>query len=232
MNSSATARLDLRRVTDKDLIELIHATEPATLTLDEMKTSLKLLRKDNRATVLLIKRLLHTGTQTARATVAATMRDSFLVIDKAYKTAGTNEYWQYQCDTQWNPTLRNTLTKRWNLANVMEEVSAPLSEDEVISAADSAVHGMKSSGYPMAMTENTNAYWRGVAALALSKVVHRNDRSLRQRAQSKARYDFYGQVDEFLEWAGTHPDINAVISTAKERKTIVVSDLAGIIRQE
>jgi hypothetical protein len=52
---------------------------------------------------------------------------------------------------------------------------------------------------------------------------------MRLRAQIKARHAYYEQVDEFVQWAGTHPDIALVIKTTKERKTINVSDLEAVL---
>jgi hypothetical protein len=39
----------------------------------------------------------------------------------------------------------------------------------------------------------------------------------------------YGDVDEFMNWAGEQADISAVISFARERRTMNVTVLSGLV---
>jgi hypothetical protein len=231
MNSSATAHTDLRRVTDKNVIELIHADEPSVFPVDELAQCMKLLRKDHGSTVFLIKRLMNTGTPTARRLVAKVMRKALTQLAEAHQNADQDEHWIYGCDWVWNRGLHPMILRAWNTGNVIEETGGTIEDDAATAAVDSALHGVKSSGVPFAPDESSSTYWRGLTAFALCKVVYRNSKDLRQRAQSRARFDFYATVGEFIDWAGKHPDISTVITTAKERRTISVMTLDRIIRE-
>jgi hypothetical protein len=231
MKSLASTPFDARKVTDKRLIELITAIKPARVEHDEMLEALKLLRQDHPATVPTIKRLMSTGTPKARELVASTMNRNFSFITEARKWEDRDPEWKYRVELVWNPNGVLSLLRSWVLGNVLDETGGVYADELLLAGVDAAAHGMTTSGFPSAVKKGTESYWRGLSALYLSKVVFRADKELRARAQSKARYDFYAQVDEFVEWAGAHEDLNTVIDTAKEHKTIVVADLKDIIAQ-
>lgn len=231
MNSTAPAHTDLRKVTDKNVIELIHADEPSVFPIEELTLCMKLLRKDHGSTVFLIKRLMNTGTPTARRMVAKVMRKALTQLAEARQKADQDDYWMYGCDWVWNKGLHPMILRAWNCGNVIEETGEALDEETVSTAVDTASHGINTSGVPLSPDESSNAYWRGLTAFALTKVFYRNSKELRQRAQARARYDFYAHVGEFIDWAGQHPDISTVITTAKERRTISVLTLEDILKQ-
>jgi len=231
MKSLATTAFDARKVTDKRLIELITEYKQTSLSYSEMATALKLLRQDSQVTVPMIKRLMSTGTPKAREMVANVMRRNFTFITEAQKYEENDPNWKWRVELVWNPTLAQDLFRTWVLGNVLDEVGVACEEFLLIAGVDAAASGINNSGFPSALQKGSEAYWRGLSAFFLSKVVYRNSKELRARAQFKARYDFYGEVDEFIEWAGKHKDISAVIETAKERKTINVAALESIMRQ-
>ena len=228
MTSSFTHPFDLRRVTDAQLIGTIYGTASDDFDPRQVKECLKLLRKDNRAAVLLIKRLTHTGSATAREMVAAKLRSVFSEIEDARSHQETDEYWRYRCEHAWSPVLGRDLRGKWNVGNVIEETGGDHDKDELASSVAQTAHTLSASEYPMTINPDTNAYWRGLAALSLSKVFYRTDKNLRQRAQAKARYDYDGIINEFVDWAGEHSDITSVIETAKKKRTIEVSRLQHV----
>lgn len=231
MKLRETTSFDARTVTDKRLIELVNDALSSTFDQDEMLDSLKLLRKDSSATVPLMKRLISVGTPQARKLVASVVRRNCHFITEARKWEDRDPYWRNRVELVWNPNSAPELLRRWVLGNILDETGGVYEDALLIAGVDAAAHGMTTSGFPSALKKGTESYWRGLSALYLSKVVYRNDKELRARAQSKARYDYYAQVDEFIEWAGNHENINAVIDTAKEHKTIVVANLKDFIAQ-
>lgn len=210
---------------------MIYEHEFRHLDVSSVLKCLKLLRKDHNATVPLIKRLMSAGTPAAHKRVASTMSRAFSHIHEAHHYAANDDSWEYRCDWVWSPDLAPELLKHWNYGNVAEELGGDIDEAVVISAIDSVRHGMLGSDVEFTVLPTTDAYWRGVMALALAKVPFRATKEMRLRAQIKARRAYYEQVDEFVQWAGTHPDIALVIKTTKERRTINVSDLEAIMGQ-
>lgn len=231
MTSSFTPAFDLRKVTDAQLIGTIYGEAPDDFNPRDAKENLKLLRKDNRAAVLLLKRLTHTGSATAREMVAARLRDVFSDMVEARSHQETDEYWRYRCEHAWHPRLSRDLRGKWNVGNVIEEIGSDPDRNELASSVAQSAHNLSSSEYPMTINPDTNEYWRGLAALSLSKVFYKADKALRARAQAKARYDYDGTINEFVEWAGAHEDIATLIETAKKRRTISVLRLQGVVEE-
>lgn len=231
MKLRETTSFDARTVTDKRLIELVNEALSVAFDQDEMLESLKLLRKDSSVTVPLMKRLVSTGTPQARKLAASVVRRNCHFIAEARKWEDRDPDWKNRVELVWNPNGASEILRRWVLGSILDETGGVYEDALLIAGVDAAAHGMTTSGFTSAVKKNTESYWRGLSALYLSKVVFRADKELRARAQSKARYDFYAQVDEFIEWAGNYDNINTVIDTAREHKTIVVADLKDIIAQ-
>lgn len=233
MTTNRLPVFDARRVTDKRLIEMVGESSTVMMTsASEAKVALKLLRKDNTTIVPMIKRMMNTGTPTARKMAAAVISRAFSHITEAYKGGNGGDGWEYRCDWVWNPSLKTELIRQWSVGNIIEETGSDHDEDVILlSSIDNWSQNIRTSDFPSSVPYGTEEYWRGVTALAMSKVRHRDAKDARTRAKIKARYDFYSDVDEFIPWAGNHTDIRLVINTAKERKTIRVSDLESVISQ-
>lgn len=65
----------------------------------------------------------------------------------------------------------------------------------------------------------TDNQWRGYAALRLG---------IEPLLDQDIKFE-YGDVDEFINWAGEQDDISAVVSFARERRTMNVTVLSGLV---
>lgn len=237
MKLRETPTFDARTVTDKRLIEIISEESSKEFDQDEMLEALKLLRKDSATTVPMMKKLVSTGTPQARRLAASIVRRNCLFVTEARKWEDRDPDWRNRVELVWYPNGAPQVLHYWVMGNILDETGSIsgivgiIDTAMLISGVDNAAHGVTTSGYPSALQKGTETYWRGLSALFLSKVVYRADKELRARAQAKARYDFYAHVDDFVEWAGNHEDINTVIDTARRHKTIVVADLKDLISQ-
>lgn len=107
------------------------------------------------------------------------------------------------------------LASAWSLGNVIEESGAQVDpKRELESALEFAYYlagHMQHDKLP-----GDPEYWRGVAALSLTNIVGGSNSP---------------RITEFIEWAGKHEDISAVMTTMLERKTVIVPVLQGIMEQ-
>lgn len=105
-----------------------------------------------------------------------------------------------------------TMREMWNAGNVSEETGR-VGEVDFFKEGDFMY--LEHSSREVF----TDAQWRGYAALRLAgePLIQQN-------------IDFeYGDVDEFINWAAEQEDIGAVISFARERRTMNVGVLSGLM---
>lgn len=105
-----------------------------------------------------------------------------------------------------------TMRELWNAGNVSEETGRV---GEVDFFKDGDFIYLEHSSREVF----TDAQWRGYAALRLS-----GEPLINQNIGFE-----YGDVDEFIDWAGAQDNIGAVISFARERRTMNVSILSELM---
>lgn len=102
-----------------------------------------------------------------------------------------------------NPRVQhNEWVFHWNFHNVAQESG----DRDSLSTFVENSSGIASSLLPEFRVEHDSAYWRGVSALYLS--------TTQEWATVKL-----SRHEPFILWAGQHDDIDAVIASARDRKT-------------
>lgn len=162
--------------------------------------------------------LMSTGSDTSKRLTRGVVRDT---VDDMKTFTHWNEDTQSgkpKGSRSWSQEYQLTkarLVSAWSLGNVIEESGVQAQIDDELEAIVEFAYDLeghrrhdKLSGDP--------AYWRGVAALSLTNIVGGSNSS---------------RITEFIEWAGKHDDIRAVMSTMLERKTVIVPVLQGIMEQ-
>jgi hypothetical protein len=184
------------------------AIPPVVSDPDQKRRALieKTLVKAPAEMVTLVERLTTTGTATAREWVLRPIAEYRVgqITSKKFGHITTS-------DETPEEVMINML-ELWNAGNVAEETGR-VGEVDFTKEGDFVYleHSVRET-----LTDNQ---WRGYAALRLG---------LEPLLEQDIKFE-YGDVDEFINWAGEQDDINTVISFARERRTMNVSVLSGLV---
>jgi hypothetical protein len=213
----------------EQLIELVypgitHAPEDA----ETIARELEIIREFSPDALSLAEDLILTGTPTA-ATLIRRKLDS-TVSDITYSRK------LYSDRNNWNITLKATgsldqtaLRRLWNCGNVMEE-SGSTEDTGVPGRLRNVVEQEFRREMPKFDFESTDdRLWRGVAAFTIIDIYFKPNKDLSDKENGARKSTFYRETKKFIDYAGKHKDIDLVIRTAKERDTLVVSELRDII---
>jgi hypothetical protein len=166
----------------------------------------KTLGKAPAEMVTLVERLTSTGTATAREWVLKPISE-YRVGQLTSKKFG-----HIIASDETPEEVMISMLEVWNAGNVAEETGR-VGEVDFTKEGDLVYleHSVRET-----LTDNQ---WRGYAALRLG---------IEPLLNQDIKFE-YGDVDEFMNWAGEQADISAVISFARERRTMNVTVLAGLV---
>jgi hypothetical protein len=176
------------------------------------------IHEDDRDVLPLAVTFLTTGSETSRLltrdAIWKTIKDmqSFTHWDEDEgidKRSGSRKW------TDEHQLTKARLASAWSVGNVIEESGAQVDPKlELESVLEFAYFLAGHTRHDKLSSDPS--YWRGVAALSLTSVVGANKSN---------------RITEFIEWAGKHEDISAVMTTMIERKTVIVPVLQGNMEQ-
>jgi hypothetical protein len=107
------------------------------------------------------------------------------------------------------------LASAWSVGNVIEESGAHVDPKQELQSVLEFAYFLEGHTRHDKLSDDP-VYWRGVSALSLTDIVGGSNSP---------------RIAEFIEWAGKHEDISAVMTTMLERKTVIVPVLQGIMEQ-
>jgi hypothetical protein len=217
-----------------EVMGLLYGT-PARNYLPDIISILSNIEGLDEDTLPLLVRLLTTGSQNAREDVrkafVATAASFQTAFDEAEHTHGQgdwNEYedrWDRFLDGYERPFIRNRLLEVWNAANVIDETGSNVIIRDIISGMDKLAILLKSVNPDCDDAASTDRYWRGLAAIAVSR-----DGLPHLTEKGWVKLDV--AVPGFIEWAGNHEDIATVIDVARERDSFDRGLLEGILVEQ
>lgn len=200
----------------QEIAEMICGNEPTWLALREQIVAALVLVDDNepRATEL-IHKVLTTGCALAREESREELRGMLGEVTDSYAKNGKN--WKDDCTHITGPRMIEELMHTWNIYQLEE--TYPTGDSRYASARKMGWALYAIGPAQMGLTEYPINYesWRGVAALAASGASN--------SVHSKS------ELTAFVRYAGSHPDLKAVLDIARERDTIDVELIEAIIKQ-
>jgi hypothetical protein len=183
------------------------------------KEYLSLMDDDDKKIIPLAIRLLTTGSDIARSQVRATLESALYRLADAYDRSDIDELWRDRCRDARSPYIKHDMLTAWTASNIIDELELtdnPSILGNKVTYLDEAL----ATVLDRSMNDH---YWRGLAIAALTdlKVDRYNpqDGSLRN-----ARV--------FAPWAGEHSDPARLINVAKERGTLEVRTLIGVMNEQ
>jgi hypothetical protein len=183
------------------------------------KSYLSLMEDDDKKIIPLAIRLLTTGSDIARSQVRATLENALYRLADAYDRSDIDELWTDRCRDARSPYVKHDMLTAWTASNIIDELE--LNENPAI-LGNKVTYLDEALAFVVDRSGDDN-YWRGLAIVALTdlKVDRYNpqDRSLKN-----ARV--------FAPWAGEHQDPARLIKIAKERGTLEVSTLIGVMKEQ
>ena len=194
----------------------------ADLAPEDTARCLAIIDADHKDTIPVFDRCLSSGTSAAREVTADFLREVFAEIKGSVEHGPEiDSEWEHVTlyDAKlWYPHSAAQALQIWNTVNVLQESGSSHDMEDTFTEINnmSIVYyemDPKTAGYPL-----TDEYWRGRAAVALTGIY----------PDGRERRD----LTPFISWAGEHKDIARVIDTAKERNTINIEVLAGVLEQQ
>jgi hypothetical protein len=200
----------------------------------DLEMYLRYVDDDNPKTIPLFKKLLTTGSHQAQQEVASYIHE--LLDDIKGAGDGGSSYdedengedddyddhwnWTDRCPHAWYPSSAHSALRIWNTFAVMDESGISGNRYDIIYSV-SELGTMWNDLDPMMNPEaTTSKFWRGAVAAAIATQDGDSDR------------EQWEHVKEFVDWAGRHTDIAAVINTAKERRTFHKETLEQLIEEK
>lgn len=183
------------------------------------KAYLSLMEEDDKRTIPLAIRLLTTGSDIARSQVRATLESALYRLADAYGNSDVDELWRDRCREAMSPYIKHNMLAAWSASDLIDELeidtNPTLLGDRVTMIDDDLATQLDRSG--------DEKYWRGLAITALTGIkvdrFNPQDKSLKN-----ARV--------FAPWAGKHEDPARLIEIAKERGTLEVRTLLGVMDEQ
>lgn len=186
--------------------EVFDLLDESELAGERLLPALVLVGADHADTLPIFKRCLATGTEQARREAR---RFVCALMNGIHKSAEHEPLY---------PQTPANLLWVWNGVNVLNEMGITyVDEDYDIFTKSSYLEGYypnlerEALGYPL-----SDEYWRGIAAMTLTGL----------------RPDPEEDVLGYVMWAGAQADVAKAINTAKDRNTLNVETLTGIIAQQ
>lgn len=229
---SQTTKLPTREELSIDqLIELIYPG--ITHDADDAETiarELGVIREVSPDASRLAEDLILTGTPTAASLIRKQLDSRVSSITYSRKSYGDRNNWETTLKA--TASLEPTRLRRfWNCGNVMEE-SGFTSDTGVPGRMSNVVDQEFRRELPKFDSDSTDdKLWRGVAAFTIVDLFCRPKDELSDKENAAVKREFYREAKKFIDYAGKHKDIGLVIRTARERETLVVSELKDIINQ-
>lgn len=178
-----------------------------------------LLNEDDKKIIPLAIRLLTTGSDITRSQVRATLETALYRLVDAYSQSDEDELWRDRCRDARSPYIKHDMLKAWNASNLIDELEL----NENPSILGNKITHIDEDLATVLDRSGDETYWRGLAIAALTDVkvdrYNPQDNSLRN-----ARV--------FAPWAGKHQDPARLIKIAKERGTLEVRTLMGIMQEQ
>lgn len=186
--------------------------------VEDAEKCLELLQEKDDGVLPLAWELLTTGNSDGRKLVAGKLAENMLSIAESYEKNPA----KWRRTTFKNRFLAPELAKVWSIANVCEELGMSLDIDDKKSFYQvygpiSNYHYVLHQGmYPKAAVEPD--YWRGFIALF--------------HVKSERPYIDIENAEPFMTWAGKHENLRAVVDVARERETLDVNTLSGVLEDQ
>lgn len=212
----------------EQLIDLIYPNRPESPSDDEtIARELNIIREVSPDAIRLVEELIPSGTRTGADLVRNRIGDLVGTITYSRKIYGDRGNYQQTLNTAATLDARE-LVRVWNCGNVMEE-SGFTDDMGVPGRLRNVVDQEFRRELPKLDFENlTDRFWRGAAAFTILDKEYATA-GLDDKEKAASKRDFYRESKKFIDYAGKHKDIGLVIRTAKERDTLVVSELKEII---
>lgn len=198
------------------IAEVICGTEPTWVALKEqIVAALILIQDDEPRAIELIHKVLTTGCARARQESREELRSMLGEVTDSYAKNGKD--WKDDCAHITGSRMIEELMHTWNIYQLEEMY--PTGDSHYASARKMGWALYAVGPNQLGLTEYPVNYesWRGLAALAASGAsnsVHSRD-----------------ELTAFVRYAGTHPDLKAVLDIARDRDTIDVDLIDGVIKQ-
>lgn len=168
-----------------------------------------------------VEELLAKGNDAGTASVINHIRESISAASDAM--AITNEGYTIHLSytDSLNCSFNESLVRAWAIGSVRAEATGydslyDMDFQDGLSGLRYLVYGDKNEDHPSC--EDDTDYWRGMTALYYVDFDLETD-------------DDQLEAQRFIEYASTHEDIGSVIHVARERKTLNVETIEGIIGQ-
>jgi hypothetical protein len=183
----------------------------------------------------LLLRLLTSGSAKAREEVRDVFLHTATNFQMAYDSMEHGQWsdhakddeesqWERFLDGHEHPVIQNKLLGAWNAVNVMEEAGSNIILKDTISGMSKLGILLKSVNPDRDAAASTDRYWRGLAAVAVS-------RDGLPHLIEKDWLELDVTVPGFIEWAGNHEDITKIIDVARERGSFDRDLLEGILAE-
>lgn len=169
----------------------------------------------------------------ASETALSLFRERVTDVVARYKIMGSDYRWR----TEWKRTLDhfredvspNDLRRLLHCGNVLEETG---NTDRLnIPGMVSNVVLKEMHHYDIHFDANnvSDQQWRGIVAFTLTDLTHVSMPGLDPKQDRLKERAFNRETKKFIAYAGTHKDLNLLVRTATERKTLNVGELKQII---
>lgn len=172
------------------------------------------LDENDKTAVPLLISLLTTGSEGTRSHARMALATTFYDLVTWQGTAAYSGPWTNQSVDPWAQDIKHKTISAWHAMSVIEETGGVEKPEELAKAMeklDLFLHPLSTRGD----RSEFPTYWRGLAATALTNV----------EATDSNRKDAF----QFPVWAGNHEDIDRVIEIAKERQTLNIPTITGIM---
>jgi hypothetical protein len=182
---------------------------------EQIVAALVLIHDDEPSAIDLISKVLTTGSAQAREESREELRSMLGEVTDSYAKNGKD--WKNDCGHITGPRMVEELMHTWNIYQL----------EELYPTGDSSYASARKLGWALyaigptqlGLTDYPVNYesWRGLAALAASGASN--------SVHSKE------ELTIFVRYAGSHPDLRAVLDIARERNTIDVELIEQVIKQ-
>lgn len=175
-----------------------------------------LVHEDDETTIPLAVELLTTGSELSQRNVSNVLDIAIDKMGDAYAASDTNPEWKQTCPSSFSPDIKQRMIGAWHIGNLIEETGVKMNPIDLQSRVMRYDMEFNIGDLDGDRSEK-QSYWRGLAVLAIINPPLKDTKTI---------------LPGFVTWVAEHPDPRRVIDLVRERNTLDVRILSGVIKDQ